>query len=44
MTCRVYNCLHNEDGYCHASSYIELDEDGCCDTIVVPTILKEDNA
>ncbi len=35
MRCRVLNCRSNKDGYCMDSSYIEIDEDGECDCMLV---------
>lgn len=41
MRCRVLDCIENVNGYCLASSYIEIDENGECDSICVPT--EEEN-
>jgi hypothetical protein len=40
MICRVYNCYENEDGCCMCSSYVEIDENGQCDHVWVPTECK----
>lgn len=30
MPCDVLRCVNNADGYCMCSSYVEIDETGCC--------------
>lgn len=30
MLCDVLRCVNNADGYCMYSSYVEIDETGCC--------------
>jgi hypothetical protein len=37
MRCRVLKCYENEDGCCMCSSYVEIDENGQCDRMYVPT-------
>ena len=37
MRCRVTKCIHNEDGYCYRESYVEIDENGECDEMCVPS-------
>lgn len=41
MRCRVNKCIHNEDGYCYRESYVEIDENGECDEMCVPTETEE---
>ena len=41
MRCRVYKCYENEDGCCMCSSYVEIDENGQCDRMYVPTESEE---
>lgn len=36
MRCRVYNCKENENGFCCCSSYVEINENGECDSMYVP--------
>ena len=35
MRCAVLDCINNENGYCLDSSYVEIDENGCCDEMLV---------
>ena len=35
MRCEVLTCVHNENGYCLDSSYIEITKDGECDSICI---------
>ena len=37
MRCRVLKCIENESGYCLCSSYVEIDENGECSCMCVPT-------
>ena len=37
MRCGVLNCIENENGYCMASSYVGIDNNGCCDSIRIVT-------
>ena len=37
MRCGVLNCIENENGYCTASSYVGIDNNGCCDSIRIVT-------
>lgn len=30
MLCNVFRCGNNTDWYCMCSSYVEIDENGCC--------------
>ena len=34
MRCNCLKCINNDDGYCCAS--IEIDEDGECDSLLIP--------
>ena len=42
MYCRVNGCKNNNDGYCEIASYIIIQEDSSCDSMVVPLGDKED--
>ena len=33
MRCHCLKCVHNIDGFCECSSYIEIDKNGKCDSI-----------
>ena len=33
MRCHCLKCVHNIDGFCECSSYIEIDKNGECDSI-----------
>ena len=37
MRCCVYKCRENECGYCKSPDYVEIDEDGICELMYVPT-------
>lgn len=44
MRCRVLNCKENENGYCTCSSYVEIDEDGYCDSMFIPGEPEDDES
>lgn len=41
MRCRCITCKENENGYCTCSSYVEISEDGSCDSMLVPTNISK---
>lgn len=42
MRCSYYACENNDDGYCGCIDSIEIDEDGCCDSISIPVVKEAD--
>ena len=42
MRCEVKDCINNVNGYCDTENYITIQEDGSCDSMVVPLGDKED--
>ena len=35
MRCACKGCMYNENGYCVDSSYVSIDENGECDSMVI---------
>ena len=35
MRCNCLKCVHNIDGFCECSSYIEIDKNGECDSMCI---------
>lgn len=42
MRCNCLKCVHNIDGFCECSSYIEIDKNGECDSMWI-LIDREDD-
>ena len=42
MRCSCLKCVHNTDGYCECSSYIEIDENGECDSMWIIAEKEDD--
>lgn len=41
MTCKVCDCENNNGcGYCECTNYISIDEDGCCENILIKATLE----
>ena len=43
MRCAVLKCRENENGYCLSSSYVQIDETGCCSEICIMTKTDEED-
>lgn len=43
MRCNCTKCRENENGYCGAPSYVEIDEDGTCGLMLIPMEREEKN-
>lgn len=42
MRCAVVKCEYNEGGYCSRSSYIQITEDGECDSIFISEAMRDE--
>lgn len=38
MLCDMLRCVNNAEGYCMCSSYVEIDETGCCREIYIKSM------
>lgn len=41
MRCDCVKCENNEDGYCETGSYVRIDENGFCESMLISSDVKE---
>ena len=42
LRCEVKDCINNVNGYCDTDSYVTIQEDGTCDSMLIRSGDKED--